>query len=175
MCSQKRDVTCLCLTTVTLPDSRRSCCWRGCLPTPRSRLCPRPATSSTAPASPCRPGSCHVISCHEMFCHVMSCVMSCYAMSCHLVAQVQLAPAGECDGGRHRGAAAHTGAVTLYACRNQGSPCRFMFQLSQLQLAVSHGAAKQIRQLAGEEGLDLGLPLRGQVTCRRVGGVWQCS
>ena len=108
--------------------------------------------------------------------HVMSChVMSCHVMSCHLVAQVQLAPAGECDGGRHRGAAAHTGAVTLYACRNQGSPCRFMFQLSQLQLAVSHGAAKQIRQLAGEEGLDLGLPLRGQVTCRRVAGVWQCS
>ena len=98
-------------------------------------------------------------------------VMSCHVMSCHLVAQVQLAPAGECDGGRHRGAAAHTGAVNLYACRNQGSPCRFMFQLSQLQLAVSHGAAKQIRQLAGEEGLDLGLPLRGQVTCRHVAGV----
>ena len=53
----------------------------------------------------------------------------------------------------------------------KASPCTYMFQLSQLQLAVSHGAAKQIRQLAGEEGLDLGLPLRGQVSCRHVGGV----
>ena len=38
---------------------------------------------------------------------------------------------------------------------------QLLCQLSQLQQAVSQGAAARIRQL-GEEGLDLGLPLRGQ-------------
>ena len=38
---------------------------------------------------------------------------------------------------------------------------QLLTQLSQLQLAVSQGSYQKIRQL-GRDGLDLGLPLRGQ-------------
>ena len=38
---------------------------------------------------------------------------------------------------------------------------QLLTQLSQLQLAVSQGHQQKIRQL-GRDGLDLGLPLRGQ-------------
>ena len=40
---------------------------------------------------------------------------------------------------------------------------RLLLQLSQLQQAVSHGSSQRIRQLSSD-GLDLGLPLRGQTS-----------